>query len=379
LIESNGLGQFYDLQEGATPPVKSLVFQPRDYAWLETLAATVEGDGAPRLKVDLQGLSCVACAWLVERVAARCPGVLTARVDPNLGTLELQWERGAFHAADFARELQGYGYLLGPPGDKERRGDRALLLRLGVCGALTMNTMLFSLPGYLGMSPDFEFAELFRQCAFVLGTLSFFIGGSWFFKHAWQALRQRVLHLDLPIALGLAAAYGGSVYASLHGLREYHDAYGSFPPGADAKEGEDLTYPEDNKLLFDSLCAVDGAKTKGNPKGTVFFKPSDPIPFAKKSHFDSTGKFLDGWGHPFRVRVDANGDGKIANPFKTGAGPASIEEKAIAWSMGPTTFPGRNGETDGTGRVCSWENPDTQKKPTTPKPNDDHEPLENEK
>jgi hypothetical protein len=162
-------------------------------------------------------------------------------------------------------------------------------------------------------------------------------------------------------------------------VREYHDAYGSFPPGADAKEGEDLTYPEDNKLLFDSLCAVDGAKTKGNPKGTVFFKPSDPIPFAKKSHFDSTGKFLDGWGHPFRVRVDANGDGKIANPFKTGAGPASIEEKAIAWSMGPTTFPGRNGETDGTGRVCSWENPDTQKKPTTPKPNDDHEPLENEK
>ena len=67
------------------------------------------------------------------------------------------------------------------------------------------------------MSGDFEFAPLFQRLAFILGTLSFFIGGSYFFVRSWHSLRQRVLHLDLPISLGLIAAYAGSVVAWTRG------------------------------------------------------------------------------------------------------------------------------------------------------------------
>src|SRR5262249_46153127 len=43
----------------------------------------------------------------------------------------------------------------------------------------------------------------------------------YFFIRSWHSLRQRVLHLDLPISLGLAAAYAGSVFAWTRGAHGF--------------------------------------------------------------------------------------------------------------------------------------------------------------
>ena len=217
LIAKNGLGQFYDLQEGGVPPVQSLVFQKRDYAWLEDLARVSNGT----LALDLQGLSCIGCAWLIEKLFTRKPGALAIHVDPTLGQVALRWQPGTFDAVAFARELQTFGYLVGPPGKSTAPASRALNLRLGLCGALALNTMLFTLPRYLGMASDFEFAPLFQRLTLILGTLSFLIGGSYFFIRSWHSLRQRVLHIDLPISLGLVAAYFGSVFAWVRGAHGF--------------------------------------------------------------------------------------------------------------------------------------------------------------
>jgi Cu2+-exporting ATPase len=217
LIAKNGLGQFYDLQEGGVPPVQSLVFQKRDYAWLEDLAR----DSAGTLTLDVQGLSCIGCAWLIEKLFTRKPGALAIHVDPTLGQLALRWQPGVFDAVAFARELQTFGYLVGPPGESAAPASRALSLRLGLCAALALNTMLFTVPRYLGMSSDFEFAPLFHRLTLILGTLSFFIGGSYFFVRSWRSLRQRVLHIDLPISVGLIAAYAGSVVAWMRGAHGF--------------------------------------------------------------------------------------------------------------------------------------------------------------
>jgi Cu2+-exporting ATPase len=254
LIAKNGLGQFYDLQEGGVPPVQSLVFQKRDYAWLEDLAGEAErntgilpvrpagfqssevGSGrmearrphslegrvpAAALALDVQGLSCIGCAWLIEKLFSRKPGALAIQVDPTLGQLALRWQPDAFDMVAFARELQTFGYLVGPPGKSAAPASRALNLRLGLCAALALNTMLFTLPRYLGMESDFEFAPLFQRLTLILGTLSFLIGGSYFFIHSWHSLRQRVLHIDLPISFGLAAAYVGSVFAWVRGAHGF--------------------------------------------------------------------------------------------------------------------------------------------------------------
>lgn len=214
LIKQQGLGQFYDLQEGGLPPVKSTVFAQRDFSWLTELVTKAEAKAERcELTLDVQGLSCLGCVWLIEKVAARTPGVISLRVDPTLGRGHLRWERGTCDVLALARRLQSFGYLLGPPGSKPLKVTRALTLRLGICGALAMNTMLFTLPSYLGMEAGFAFAALFEKINLVLGTLSLLIGGSYFFARSWRGLRQGILHIDLPISLGVIAAYVASVYA----------------------------------------------------------------------------------------------------------------------------------------------------------------------
>jgi len=216
LIARNGFDKFYDLSDGNLQPAKSLVFQKRDYTWLRALVTAAEASEIAALRLDVQGMSCIACAWLIEQLFSRKPGALEIRVNPALGTLEARWQTGVFDIVAFAQELQSFGYLLGPPG-RERKADRPLLLRMGICGALAMNTMLFTLPGYLGMHPDAQFSSLFQRCSAVLGTLSIVVGGSYFFQRCWQSLRKGILHIDLPISLGLIAAYAGSLHAFYKG------------------------------------------------------------------------------------------------------------------------------------------------------------------
>lgn len=216
LIAKNGLGQFYDLQEGGLPPVASLVFQKRDYSWLEEAAPKADGF----LSLDVQGLSCLGCAWLIERLFLRHAGAQAIRVDPARGQLVLHFQPGTFDPVAFARELQSFGYLVGPVGQKIP-ANRPLQLRLGLCAALALNTMLFTLPRYLGMESDFQFAALFSRLSLILGTLSFLVGGSYFFARSWRSLHARVLSLDLPISLGLIAAYLGSVVAWAQGAEGF--------------------------------------------------------------------------------------------------------------------------------------------------------------
>jgi Cu2+-exporting ATPase len=217
LIVRNGLTQYYDLREAGLPPVRPTVFEPRDYAWLEALAAESPGD----LRLDLQGISCLGCVWLIRRVFERMPGAIELRVDAALGRMQVRYDPGAFDVVRFAGELQRFGYLAGPPGAQGKTWDRTLVVRLGICAALAMNAMLFTLPAYLGMEPTFEFAGMFAAVAFGCGTASLAVGGSYFFSRAWQSLRRGMLHIDLPIALGLIAAYAGSVIAWRGGARDF--------------------------------------------------------------------------------------------------------------------------------------------------------------
>lgn len=217
MIHEEGLGRYYQLKRD-TPvkPVRSVPFESHDFTWLAERAAEIESTAAPGKAVDsdfsLDGISCLGCVWLVEKIFLRLPGALEAAVHPATGRVHLTWQKGKMDLVAFAGELVSFGYTLSP-----RRGGSAasdggkLGARLGLCGAFMLNAMGFSLPSYLGMPDDFAFAGLFQLIALFTATLSMLVGGSYFINRAWQAARLGMLHIDLPIALGLMVAYVGSV------------------------------------------------------------------------------------------------------------------------------------------------------------------------
>ena len=218
LISENGFEQFYDLKQGiAVAPVRSRPFEEHDFSWLVPKIVAAENEAekrgeVARLDLALEGISCVGCVWLVEKLFARHEGSVRAAANPSSGRLHLEWMPGKCELEPFLRELCQFGYVAAPAGSV--RGDherRRLMARMGLCGAFALNTMAFSLPVYLGMPKDFEFAELFKLIAFLSATLSMLVGGGYFMDRAWRAVRVKSLHIDLPIALGLISAYVGSI------------------------------------------------------------------------------------------------------------------------------------------------------------------------
>ena len=84
-----------------------------------------------------------------------------------------------------------------------------------------MNTMLFTLPRYLGLQTGDQLAAVFDAVCAGLATLSLVVGGGYFVGRALRSLRVGVLHIDLPISIGLLAAYAGSLFAWATGRADF--------------------------------------------------------------------------------------------------------------------------------------------------------------
>jgi Cu2+-exporting ATPase len=230
LIHDARLERFYNLKPSTTAPAATL--RPDSFAWLDRMlaerAVTAPGDPVLRLDLDIQGVHCAACVWLIEELFRRQAAGVSVRLNPALGKVEMVWDAGRGDLKAFLGEVERFGYRLGPARKGVQHHSRALVMRMAVAIAMAMNVMLFSVSVYFGLG-DGMLYRFFGWLSFGMSTISLIAGGGVFYRGAVAGLRRGVLHLDVPIALGMTLAYAGSVYAWLVG-------------------GMEATY-------FDSLCA----------------------------------------------------------------------------------------------------------------------------
>lgn len=214
LIHEQGLDRYYDLKQCVIAPPADL---RRDtFNWLAPLIETAPklgGENMRRISLDVQGVHCAACVWLIEQLFRRHAAGRQIRINPALGTVDVIWEFAEGDLADFFAEVEHFGYRFGPPRKTEEQGSRGLMIRMGICIAAAMNVMIFSLAYYLGLAPDDGVVyELFGKLNFLLAGVAVVVGGWPFMRSAAQGLRRRILHLDFPIALGMVLAFAGSTW-----------------------------------------------------------------------------------------------------------------------------------------------------------------------
>jgi Cu2+-exporting ATPase len=215
LLRSAGLDRYYALRgDNALAPVAERPVL-RDEAWLEAHEVRSAGQSLRRIALDVQGVQCAACVWLIEALFKREPGALRIDLNPALGRLTLMVD-AHFALRAFVHTVEDFGYRLGPASKHAEPARDTLLLRTGICAALAVNAMLLGAATYFGLSAGPLF-ELVQHASFVLATLSVLVGGSYFADRAWLSLKRRVLHLDLPIAVGMGLAYLGSVWSLYFG------------------------------------------------------------------------------------------------------------------------------------------------------------------
>ncbi|QSQ24117.1 heavy metal translocating P-type ATPase [Pyxidicoccus parkwayensis] len=232
LLRAQGLTRYYQLTQGKAAPAPE-PRKDRGFAWLEPLVSRAEAVPGPvcALELDVQGIHCAACVWLMNELFRRQQGGAGLTVDPALGKVSMQWRRGAFDVSGFLRTVEDFGYLFGPSRKHPEAASLDLPIRLGICAALAMNVMLFSVSFYVGLTPeDGDVFRLFTRLSVVLSTGVVMVGGWPFFRSAAQGLRRGVLHLDLPIALGILLVFGTSLVQARGGRGDlaYFDTLNTF-------------------------------------------------------------------------------------------------------------------------------------------------------
>ncbi len=191
-------------------------------------------EAAGETTLDVAGMRCASCAWLIEEYLGRRAGVAEVNVSYAAGTCRLRWDRDRTSLAHLLAELRRIGYRARPTDPRLRllqsdREGRALLVRFGVSAFLAMNVMLLAIALYAG---EFRAGEggigsgtrgFLRLASALLATLVVFYAGWPFFRGAIAAARARRATMDTLIALGAGAAWSLSIWGLATGSAVYFD------------------------------------------------------------------------------------------------------------------------------------------------------------
>jgi Cu2+-exporting ATPase len=214
ILHEHGLDRYYAFAEKREAPVRASgrSYEEFDHVAFAERYVRTGSDGLSRTELYLEGVHCASCVWLVERVPLIIPGVVRAELDVRRSLAVIEWDLAAAPLSAIARTLDSLGYpphpFRGVARDAmRRREDRAMLIRIGIAGAIAINIMLAALALYSGElnGMDAEFTRFFRWISFGLTIPAFIWPGRVFFTGALASLRTRSLHMDLPIAIALAA------------------------------------------------------------------------------------------------------------------------------------------------------------------------------
>lgn len=228
-IVEHGMGDFYRQRSGYAAPAPAL-----PTAAVGAGAAAVEAGADLLLSVD--SIRCAACGWLIERRLAGVPGVAAAELNLASGLLRVRLNAGAGTLDTVIAALAAIGYP-SHPYDSSRHGaslerERKIMFkRLFVAGLSMMQVMMYVFPQYLAGADgiDAALAALLRWAAAILTVPAVVYAAAPFWRGAWRSLRARSPGMDLPVALGVGAAFGASVVSLLRGQGEvYFDAVTMF-------------------------------------------------------------------------------------------------------------------------------------------------------
>ncbi|WP_068318793.1 heavy metal translocating P-type ATPase [Polycladidibacter hongkongensis] len=193
---------------------------------------TTGKDGASHMDLAVDGITCAACIYEIERAVAAIPQVLRARVNFTSHRLSVDWQKGGARADDIVEVLDTLGYRSYPfdPAAVKERGDkvgRHLLRALAVSGFATMNIMLLSISVWSGNVSDIDDAtrQLFHWISAFIAMPTVVFAGQTFYKSAWRAIKSRHLNMDVPITIGVCLATGLSLWQTLtHAHHAYFDS-----------------------------------------------------------------------------------------------------------------------------------------------------------
>jgi Cu2+-exporting ATPase len=226
LIHTSGLDEFYERRTGwkpGPPEDREITAEP----FLESVR--VAGEEA-EIAVNLDGIRCASCIWLIERFFALCDGISRVSVNYALHRARIRWSPERISLDTILKRMVSLGYTPHPVSasalEERLEGEKKdLLIRFGTASFFSMQLMLFTTALYAGYFQGIDplYKRMFELLAWALATPVMFYCGYPFLSNAWRAAKNGAFTMDTLIVIGSFSAYAYSVAVIFLGGEVYFD------------------------------------------------------------------------------------------------------------------------------------------------------------
>ena len=186
-------------------------------------------DNVESVSLSIDGITCAACAWLIEHKVEQLAGVSQVLVNSTTQRAMISWDKRKVKLSDILGQISRIGYQAAPYQVDEQElnnklNSRKFLLRLGLAGFATMQVMMFALALYTGYFTDLDvqYRDYFRWVSMIFATPVVLYSAQPFYFSAIRTLLSGKLNMDVSVSIAIGGAYTASCFATVNGTGEVY-------------------------------------------------------------------------------------------------------------------------------------------------------------
>jgi len=211
-IISSGLVDFYRFHKPDQQPAETALTNRQRQALEVYNRADIQSEFVTDLLENskyciliIEGISCSACSWLIEKRLKQLDGIKSAIVNASTHHLTIEWDNSAVPLSEVFFTLVLIGYRASPylPSEEEQvrqRTQKQFILRLGIAGVGMMQAMMTAVALYSGSIASKHELWLWWTGLFVTVPV-ILISARPFFTAAINALKSKQLTMDVSVSI----------------------------------------------------------------------------------------------------------------------------------------------------------------------------------
>jgi len=234
-IVNEGLDQFYQQRSAPTITPEPVDETVRESCELYDNPSMQEGlvlardDGSLEIQLMVEGITCAACIWLIERHLEQLPGLQSISINHSTQRARLVWNPREVALSRILLGFRELGFAASPfqPNEWEQQmksAQKNALIRIGIAGLGSMQTMMLAYPLSFGLAAgdDDSMIQLFRWASWLIATPVILYSAMPFLQAAIRDLRVRHLTMDVPVSLAIFGGYLASAWITVRGGEEVY-------------------------------------------------------------------------------------------------------------------------------------------------------------
>jgi Cu2+-exporting ATPase len=226
-IIDNGLGDYYRFRTSPAQKAEQLIPEQLQRNKLlddDDLQSefTYQTNEYHETILTVDGISCAACAWLIEMQLSKVRGLININVNATTQRATVRWDNSKVQLSELISNISNIGYQALPfkastAEQLNNTQSQNYIKRLGISGLLMMQVLMIAFGLYFG-----AFSGMAEHNLIYLRYTSLFLtipiityGATPFYKGAMNALRAKRLSMDVPVAIAISLAFSASAWATI--------------------------------------------------------------------------------------------------------------------------------------------------------------------